>query len=159
MALLNRFSLIIVSLFVFNACATVNPTQSHYAMSSWVDLYYVDVIYQLGYPEFVFEDQVNGRVLVYNNIENEVNTSQLNNYDSEFEDQTRYIVWENQIERAVPTRIERETDLLFVNQDGIIYSYQSNKNDKIVREEYESEVVIVGVVSTIALIGLLLLGS
>jgi hypothetical protein len=56
-------------------------------------------------------------------------------------------------------RVERESDLLYIDKDGVVYSFQSNKSDKIVRQEYENEVVIIGVITTFGLLGLLLLGS
>lgn len=141
-----RIIAILLSITIFSSCASVKPTENHKALVGWVDIFYVDAVNQLGMPEMVYEDGLNGRVLVYGEVVEIVNYNSLGNYDELFKDEVYKKVWVENLNRHTPTRIATSFDMLYVNNDGIIYSYQSNKSDREVRINHENGVIIGGVI-------------
>lgn len=149
--------LIASALLLFSvSCTSVKPTQNHITLSSWIDTYYVDAIYQLGDPLYIFSDGLSGKVLVYENVLDKVNFQSLGSYDESYIIETQDMVWNQSTTRTIPPRIAQTTDLLYVDKDGGSYSIQSNKSNRKVRQKHENNAIIVGVVSISVLLILLL---
>ena len=146
-----------VGLFCVVGCATVQPTERHIALSAWLGLYYLEVLHQLGPPLDVFSDGASGRVLVYPEVtypptsRDAISADSLEAYDA--------IVWYSALDRYPPTYIEETYDMLFIDKDGRVYSFQSNDSDRAVRLAYERELIVGGMIGSVVLLGVLIVGA
>lgn len=138
------------------SCATVKPTENQHALASWIDFYYVDVIYQLGEPHYIYSDGLTGKVLAYENVLQRSNINMIGYYDESYHLEIYDVVWNQSTNRTTPSRVAQTYDILYVDKDGFVYSIQSNKSSREIRKTSENNAVIVGVISFGLLLILLL---
>lgn len=147
---------VVLALIFFSSCATYRPTETHLALSSWIDVYYTDVLFQIGWPDVVFQDGLGGRVLAYESVTKSFESTGSESYSEAFLDQAFTQVWTDNINRHVTTHHARNYELIYIDRDGYVYSFQTNRSDKVSRVDYEQQ-VIVGAVILVAGYLLLLL--
>jgi len=49
--------------------------------------------------------------------------------------------------------------MLFIDKDGRVYSFQSNDSDRAVRLAYERELIVGGMIGSVVLLGVLIVGA
>lgn len=146
-----------IVLFSLAGCTTVQPTPRHVALAQWVGMSFYDALFQLGRPIDVYSDGLTGRVLVYP----EVNSAPIGSLVVP-EDSIRaydWIVWDNSLDRTPPTYVAQQCDMIFIDKDGYVYSFQSNESDRQVRVAYEDAMIVGGLITGVMLVMLLVLSS
>lgn len=145
-------TILTISFLGFTSCATSLNESSKSSLSSWIDVYYADVLYQLGQPSYIFSDGLSGRVLVYHNVSQSPILDGLNQYSDSDYSLYYSLVWDSSIQRTVSSRIASYNELLYVDNDGYVYSIQSNKTDREQRIKAENDLITFGLLGTVLLV-------
>lgn len=146
-----------IVIFSIAGCTTVQPTTRHNALAQWVGMSFYDAIYQLGRPVDVYSDGLTGRVLVYPAVSSlpvgslVMPEDSLSVYD--------WLVWDSSLDRTPPTFLSQQCDMIFVDKDGYVYSFQSNESDRQVRIAYEEELIVGGIIAGALMIALLVMSG
>jgi hypothetical protein len=143
--------------FICSGCASTQPTQRYAYLVAWNEWPYEYVLSQLGHPAHVVADQRGGRALAYPRVSRFPDRNVTIPKDSllVYEE----LVW-NQPRTDISTSLlARDFDIIYVDEGGYVYSFQSNESDYNVRTHYEEATVAVAVVAGVLVFLLLLAGG
>jgi hypothetical protein len=146
-----------ITSFIISGCASTQPTQRYAYLVAWNEWPYEYALSQLGHPVYVVEDQRGGRALAYSRV------SQLPTRDVVIPRDSLQIyedlVWHHPRTDVSVSRLARDFDILYVDEAGYVYSFQSNESDYNVRTHYEETTVAIAVVTGVLVFLLLLAGG
>ena len=148
--MLSRSLILLVWL---SGCAVTVPR--HYQSAySWTNANYESLLAVNGVPDAVYEDGHGGRALVFRSPLKPLDDQEVSISSNEVE-RFQKVVWDRNLRGLVPFREAQRSDIIYVDQEGVVYSVQSNLGAKVVRESQETNAIIGGMVGVVVLVLLL----
>ena len=148
-----------VSLVALNTgCATSSGSLSGAHTFEWAGRNYLDLLATNGIPNSIYEDGKGGRVLIYSNTVSPPPVATLEiNKSRRLIDET--YIWSQNKSGTPPPRSLYDTEVLYVDSQGIIYAAQNNRSQKAVREALENEAIGLGFIGVVVYLILVLSAS